>query len=152
MERDLKQLSRGLHGMNRALNYFFFLFQGDATHFKTKRQTEQENEMFLILYPRQPVLLLFSGLLLFLFSFLWMTTRHCGIGYTTCLLCLWIWKYSDTHSSFNICLGSFDLLTSSKAKQSTQSLSAFFRRQPKPVLDKCQSEIRHIGAIVFAEL
>ena len=68
MEMDLKQLSRGLHSINRALKLLFF--KGNATHFKTKQRQKQENEMFLILYPRQPVLLLFSGLLLFLFSFL----------------------------------------------------------------------------------
>ena len=62
------------------------------------------------------------ALLLFFFPFLWWTTRHCRIGYTTCLPCLWMWNYSDTHSSFRICLRRFYLLTSSQAKQSTQKV------------------------------
>ena len=43
----------------------------------------------------------------------------------------------------------------SRASEATEvqkkCLSAFFRRQPKPVLDKCEGENRHVGAIVFAE-
>ena len=39
-----------------------------------------------------------------------------------------------------------------EANYTEKCLSAFFRRQPKPVLDKCEGEIRHVGAIVFAEL
>ena len=62
------------------------------------------------------------ALLLFFFPFLWWTTRHCRIGYTTCLPCLWMWNYSDTHSSSNICLRRFYLLTSSQSKQSTQKV------------------------------
>ena len=34
----------------------------------------------------------------------------------------------------------------------TKGVSAFFRCQPKPVLDKCEGEIRHVGATVFDEL
>ena len=59
--------------------------------------------------------------LVVVFPFLWWTTRHCRIGYTTCLPCLWMWNYSDMHGSLNICIGSFHLLT--------KCLSAFFRRQ-----------------------
>ena len=47
-------------------------------------------------------------------------------------------------------LSSADIIAS-EAKY-TKSVFAFFRRQPKPVLDRCEGEIRHVGAIVFAEL
>ena len=65
-ERDFKQLSRELHGINHVL--FSIILKGNAMHFKTKQKQKQENEMFLIFYPGQPVLLLFS--FVFLFSFL----------------------------------------------------------------------------------
>ena len=55
----MKQLSRGLHAINRALNFFNFL-GGNATHLKTKQKRKQENSKVLILYPKQLVLLLFS--------------------------------------------------------------------------------------------
>ena len=35
----------------------------------------------------------------FLLFFIW-NTRYCGIGYTTCLPWFWLWKYSDTYSSY----------------------------------------------------
>ena len=61
----MKQLSRGLQGINSAL---FKNSQGIATCLKTKQRQKQENEMFIILYPRQHVLL-FYRLFSFFFSF-----------------------------------------------------------------------------------
>ena len=129
-------------------NFFIYIENNNiktkTTHFKTmsrrlcahlkvcRKNKKQENEIFLVLYPRQSVLLLFSCVCVFCVFFLplsW-TTRHCWIPSTTCLPCLWVWKYSDTHSSFNICLGSFHLLTSSQAKRSTQKVSFCILQAP----------------------
>ena len=43
-------------------------------------------------------------------------------------------------------------IVAGEAKYTKKCLSVFFRCQPKPVLDKCQGKIRHIGTIVFVEL
>jgi len=65
----------------------------------------------------------------FFFFFLWWTTGHCGMGYTTCLPCLWMWKYSDTHSSFNTCLGRWCWHRCRRSEVHKKCLSAFHLRQ-----------------------
>ena len=123
-ERKLKQLSRGLHAINRALNFFnFFWGKRNASQDKTKAKTRKLKGPHFV-SKTTCFVVVFSSLFCccWYFPFLSWTTRHCRIAYTTCLPCLWMWKYSDTHSSFNICLGSFHLLKSSQVKQSTQKV------------------------------
>ena len=108
--------------------------------------------MFIILCPRQPVLLLlFSG----------------------CFCCYFLMDHQALRDwLYNMSTSPLDVKVLSHAQQlqhllkeaftcwrrhrlskvHKKSISAFFRHQPKPVLDKCEGEIRHVGAIVFADL
>ena len=146
------KLSRGLHGIKRALKKKKKKGGGggggnkrNAFQDKTKSKTRKWNVPHFVSKTTCFVAVAFWFAIAVLFSFrvfLWWTTRPRGIGYT-CLRCLWMWKYSDTHSSFNICR--------KWSKVHKKCLSALFRLQPKPVLDKCEGEKRNVGAIVFAE-
>ena len=69
MERDLKQLSRGLHGINRARNFLFFSGKRNAFKDKTKAKTRKGNVPHFV-YKTTCFVVLLSGLLFFfLFSF-----------------------------------------------------------------------------------
>ena len=147
-ERDLKQLSRGLHGIKRALKKRRKKKKKKQTQ-RIPRQNEGKNQKMKCS------------------SFCIQDNLFCCCCFLVCCCCfLFVFVFFFDGPPGLAGLVTHDYLASgcentqtrtaaltsvaSEAKY-TKSVSTFFRLQPKPVLDKCQGEKRHIGAIVFAE-
>ena len=132
----MKQLSRGLHGINRVSFLFFVLFFLMETQRNPRQNKGKNQKMKCSSFCIQDNLfccwcLLLCCFLLFFLSFLWWITRHLV---TQHVYHAFACKNTQTRTATS---------TSVASEIHRKCLSAFFRRLPKPVLDKCEGEIRH---------